>query len=418
MPVRALVSAAVIASTSIAAADGNDASDTREAAMLATFTPVSRADLGFRWQADALAAALATSQHDDAQVGGAATVSAEAGVTAAKDCDLVAAGGQVSARSDEHAVAAQQWGSVCLLGGDGHIALDHRLEWDVTPRLLAAPRLRPGLQRRETIGLDIYGSTRPLHDPGSSPDSQVPVHDWIQGGQARLETQVGWSDRDDGGDVRVLFDIVLRNFRFDHDSGPPTQVAIVAPRMEVATGAGPGAPFAGGLAGDLARVEGYRLAGLRFGGRLGGHLGGIAEGSGPATRQTLIVVGEGGVSVERDLARGVTVRLGGDRQGWADWDARYVIDDRATWSLLASRGRLHARLDVAAALEHVLSIGHRDDVPTGGVTLAAALDLGHDLALEAHGEAGRSVYARDAALDAPRWASETLLMLATHLHGH
>lgn len=377
--------------------------------MLETFSPVRSADLGFRWQADALAAALATSQRDDAQVGGAATLSAEAGITAAKDCDLVSAGGQVSARSDEHAVAAQQWGSVCLLGGDGHISLDHRLEWDVTPRLLAAPRLRPGMQRRETIGLDFYGSTRPLPDhPGA----------WIQGGEARLETEVGWSDPPSGHDVRVLFDIVARTIGFEHGGGPPTTIAIFAPRLEVATGAGLGAPFAGGLAGDLARVEGYRLGGLRFGGRLGGRVGGIAVGSGPATRQTMITVGEAGVSVERDLARGVTMRLGGDRHGWADWDARYVIDDRATWSLLASRGRMHARLDVAAAVDHVLAIDHRNNVGVGGVTLAAGYDLGHDMALEAHGEAGRSVYARDAAIDAPRWASETLVMLATHLRGH
>lgn len=383
------------------------ASDTREQAMLYDAVPVRRDQLGWRFRVDAVAAALATTDGKDRQAGGAGSVSAEVGLAATPDCDIAAIGGQLATRSDDRVVSAQQWASFCPLGGDGNLTFDHRLEWDVTPRLLAQPRLRPGVQRREIVGFNVMGSMRPVPDHA----------DWDQqGGTLRLEVDVGWAEHAPTGDLRPMMDVVLRNFRHDYgDGGPPLTLATITARFEVMVVTGdPAAPSVGSLSGDLARIEGVRAAGLRFGGRLGGRV--VPESAGTMTtyQQTLYTIAEGGVSAERDLARGVTMRLAGDRSGWPVWDGRFIVDDRATWSLLAQHRRFSARLDVAAAATHVLQIDGERTVATGGVTAEGQLALGAGIGLQLRSEVGRSVYAAGATLDDPRWASETWLMLAAH----
>ena len=174
----------LVLSASLPAFADPSASDTREAEMLYEAVPVRSDQLGWRFRADALAAALATTDGKDRQAGGAGAVSAEVALAATPDCDIVSVGGQLATRSDDRVVSAQQWASVCPLGGDGNLTFDHRLEWDVTPRLLAEPRLRPGVQRRETVAFNVFGSMRP-----------IPGHDWEQqGGTLRLEFEAGWAE--------------------------------------------------------------------------------------------------------------------------------------------------------------------------------------------------------------------------------
>lgn len=381
--------------------------DTREAAMLYDVVPVRRDQLGWRFRIDALAAAIATTDGKERQGGGAGSVSAEVGLAATPDCDIAAIGGQVATRSDDRVVSAQQWASVCPLGGDGNLTFDHRLEWDVTPRLLAAPRLRPGVQRREVVGFNVMGSMRPL--PGHANWDQ-------QGGLVRLEVGVGWAEHAQTADVRPKMDVVLRNFRYDYgDGGPPLTLATITVGLDVLTVTGdPAAPDVAGLAGDLARIDGVRAGGLRFGARLGGRVMDESKGTMATYQDRLWVIGEGGVSAERDLARGVTMRLAGDGNGWPVWDGRFVVDDRATWSVLAQRRRLSARIDLAAAATHVLQIDGDRTVATGGVTAEGQLVLGAGFGLKLRSEVGRSVYAAGATLDEPRWASETWLMLVAH----
>jgi hypothetical protein len=400
----------LILSTSLPAfaePDVPPASDTREAAMLTELVPVRRDQLGWRFRADALAAMLATTDGKDRQGGGAGSVSAEVGLAATPDCDIAAIGGQLATRSDDRVVSAQQWASVCPLGGDGNLTFDHRLEWDVTPRLLAAPRLRPGVQRREVVGFNVMGSMRPL-----------PGHDhWDQqGGVLRLEVGVGWAEHQNA-DVRPRMDVVLRNFRYDYgDGGPPLTLSTFIVGFDVLTVTGdPAAPDVAGLAGDLARIEGVRAGGLRFGGRLGGRVLVESAGTMATYQDRLWVLAEGGVSVERDLARGVTMRLAGDRNGWPVWDGRFIVDDRATWSVLAQHRRLSVRIDLAAAATHVLQIDGERTVGTGGVTAEGQLALAAGVGLKLRSEVGRSVYAAGATLDEPRWASETWLMLDAHV---
>jgi hypothetical protein len=408
----------LIVSSSMPAFAEPTASDTRESAMLYEFVPLRADQLGWRFRADALAAALATTDGKDRHEGGAGTVGAQLGLGATPDCDIVAAGGQLATRSDDRVVSAQQWASVCPLGGDGNLTFDHRLEWDVSPRLLAAPRLRPGVQRRETIGFNVFGSMRPLVDRG--PLTTLPERDWQQGGTLRLEFQYGWADQAPTGELQPMMDVVLRNFRHDYgDDGPPLTIAAITGRLEaLIVTREPKAPSVASLSGDLARVEGVRVGGVRLGGRLGGRLVPETDGMMRTYKQQLWVIGEGAASVERDLVHGVTTRLALERRGWPVWDGRFVVDDRATWSLFAHHDRLSGRVDVAAAAAHVLQIGEQHAVAMGGVTAEGQLELGAGFGLKLHSELGRSVYAPGATLDAPRWASETLLMLAAHVAHH
>ncbi len=411
-------SLALTASSPAFAGPGStDASDTRETAMLYDAVPIRHDQLGWRFRADLLAAALATTDGKDRQGAAAGTVSAQVSLGATPDCDVVSVGGQLATRSDDRVVSAQQWASLCPLGGDGNLTFDHRLEWDVSPRLLAAPRLRPGVQRRETVGFNVFGSIRPLHD---REPSTVPERDWQQGGTLRLEVQVGWTDHEDTGEVRPLMDVVLRNFRHDYgDDGPSLTLSAITARLEalVVTGA-PMAPSVASLSADLARVEGVRIGGVRLGGRLGGRIVPETRGSRMTYQQELWFVGEAAASVECDLARGLTARLAGDRRGWPAWDGRFVVDDRVTGSIFTAPGRLSGRLDIAAARTSLLQIGDRHDVATGGITAESQLDLGAGFALKLRSELGRSVYTAGATLDEPRWASETLLMLAAHAEHH
>jgi hypothetical protein len=417
MRVHVISCSLAIAASSPAVAEpsSTDASDTRESAMLYEAVPIRRDQLGWRFRADLVAAALATTDGKDRHEGAVGTVSAQLGLGATPDCDIVAAGGQLATRSDDRVVSAQQWASLCPLGGDGNLTLDHRLEWDVMPRLLAAPRLRPGVQRRETVGFNVFGSTRPLHDRGAL--TLVPERDWQQAGTMRLEVQVGWSDHDPTNEVRPMMDVVLRNFRHDYgDDRPPLTIAAITARLEaLVVGGMPAAPSVGSLSADLARVEGVRVGDVRLGGRLGGRIVPETDGSKMTYHQQVWVIGEASASVEYDLAHGVTTRLAGDRRGWPAWDGRFVVDDRVTWSILAGLGRLSGQLDVAAASTHMLEVGERHDVGTGGVTAEGQLDLGTGFGLKLRSELGRSVYAPGATFDEPRWASETLLMLAAHV---
>ena len=394
--------------TGVAHADVVEPLDTRESALLYDATPLRSDEVGFAWRAEALAAALATT--GNGSTGGLASASGEFAVTGAGDCDAVTAGGQLAGRSDDRTVSAQQWASVCPLGGDGFIRVDHLLEWDVQPRLLAAPRFRAGHQRRESIALDFFGSQRNVRGDLSL----VEPRDWWQGGQFRLELQFGWLDTTGMTEVRALFDIVLMHWLHKQAGGSIFKLAIFAPRLDALFVEDlPGDPGMGTLAVDLGRIENVELGPFHIGGRLGGRVGGISVGREETFRTTFVTVGEGGIYIERELADRVTTRLAGDRLSFPTYTGGLAIDDRATWSLTAERGRFRGKLELAAASTHLINVAKRKDIANGGVTVEAEYDLGHHVALAARSEAGKSVYAKSATLDEPRWASETQLVLAT-----
>lgn len=385
--------------------------DTRESALLYEATPLRSDELGLSWRAEALAAALASTGNPDLPpAGGVASVSGEIAITGAGDCDAFTAGGQLASRSDEQRLSAQQWASVCPLGGDGFIRIDHRFEWDTTPRLLAAPRLRTGAQRRESFALDFFGSERPLRGELSL----LEPRDWIQGGELRLELQFAWSEARGWDELRAFMDVVLFTWRHLQSDGSTFSLAVFAPRLDVLENmSSHDDAGVGTLAVDIGRIENVKLGPVYVGGRLGGRLAGMSIGRDERYRLVMAAVGEASVYVERPLVRDVTLRLAGDRRSWPTYNGGLAVDDRATLSLSARRGRLRALLELAAAKTHLLDARARKDVANGGLTAEASYDLGKHFVVAARSEAGKSSYAKHARFDDPKWASETQLVLAT-----
>ena len=388
-------------------ADITDHVQSREAELLYDATPLRSDEIGFAWRAEALAAALATT--GNGSTGGVASVSGEVAVTGASDCDAVTAGGQLTGRSDDRTLAAQQWTTVCPLGGDGFIRLENLVEWDVQPRLLAMPRFRAGRQRRETFAFVMFGSKRNARGELSF----LEPTDWWQGGEMRMELQFGWLPSTGLDEVSAVMDIVLRHYLHTQRDGSIFDWSLFAARLDAVFADGPGDPSTGTLTVDLGRIENVHAGPVHVGGRLGGRLGGVAVGREETYRMQHVAVGEAGVYAERELIDGVTTRLAGDRTGAPTYNGELAIDDRATWSLLVKRGRLRASLALAAARTTLIHATHNTAVANGGLTLAAEYTLNKYFALAARSEAGKSVYARGATLDEPRWASETQLVLAT-----
>jgi hypothetical protein len=399
----------VLISAPLAAAE--PASDTREAALMTSFEPVRADEVGLHASADGVLAALATTDGNDGQAGGAASVSGQVGIAATPDCDLFALGGQIATRSDDRVVSLQQWATACPLGGDGNLTINHRLEWDTTPRLLAAPRLRPGEQRRETISFDVFGSERPFHD-----DQRLNEHDFMQGGTAELAIGVEWGGTEHAA-INPVLDIMFRKFRHDYgDDGPSLKLDAIGLRLEVlaTTGMMGAGPDVATMSGQLGHVEGVRFLGLRFGGGIGGRVAPESKGLDTTYKSKFWTIGEGALSVERDLIRHVTLRIQGERKGWPLWDGRFLVDDRATGSLVSKRGRITGHLDLFAAREHLLATEGRDDVSVEGVTAGAELVLASGVAVQLRSEVGLSAYAPGATFEDPRLASETMLSLAAH----
>lgn len=396
-----------------ASADTLDTADTRESALLYDATPLRRDELGLSWRVEAIAAALAsTGTSEPTSAGGVASVSGEIAVTGAGDCDALTVGGQLASRSEGPELAAQQWASVCPLGGDGFIRIDHRFEWDTSPRLLAPPRLRPDARRSESVALEMFGSERPLRGELSL----VEPRDWIQGGELRLEVQLAWSEARGWDEMRAFMDAVLLTWRHLQSDGSTFSLALFAPRLDALENvSSPDDAGVGTLALDLGRIENVKLGPVYVGGRLGGRVAGMSIGRDERYRLVMAGVGEAGLYVERALATDTRLRLAADRRSWPTYRGGLAVDDRATLSLSARRGRWRALLALAAAKTHLLDARGRKDVVNGGVTAEASYDLGKHFVLAARSEAGKSSYAKHARFDDPKWASETQLVLATRL---
>jgi len=359
--------------------------------------------LALRYRLDAVAAGLASTDGNERQGGGVGTASVDLGLGAKTNCDLVAAGAQVSGRSSERLLSISQWASICPLAemgsGRGYIDLDHRLDWDVTPRLLAVPSMRQGAQRRETVGFDFVGSLVPWH-ADEDPNDPTTV-EWIQGGRARMEVAVGWSDDERMKDVLFFFDIVFRTYHRDYHDDKPLTLDVAKLRMDVAgLTRDPDERTSGTLAADLGKIEGLRAGPFRFGARLGGRVGGIAKGRDETYAMEHIAVGEGALSAELGPAR-----LEGERKSFVAWDTRLVVDNRATASVRGS-------LDLSIAHTALRGINTRAKAVTGGVLAEAAYDVSKHLSLRARSEFGRSLYIPGVQLEQPRWASETMLLVA------
>jgi len=406
-----------VAGAGVAAADP---ADTREAALREPAVEVAAADLRTSWRVDAIGATESVAAGGEltslatASVGGEVAVSHEA-------CDIVVAGGQADLRTGDQPLSFQQWASLCPLAGILRLELDHRLAWDVRPRLLAPPRLRPGASRRETIGIEMVGATERWNDPGPLSLAPPPA-EYTMAVYARMDVGFGWlAGAGAPLDLQAKADMRGFGFRRERDDGStPLEVWVFAAKADILTrddvmsaNLGAAARF------DAVEVTGARAAGLRWGGRLGVGMGFVSGGEGARARVASVLTGLGELSVERDVVRKpddlLTVRGTAGRDAWPLWDGRLVVDDRVTAEVAIHKRRLSLRSQLALARSHLVAVdGTVTDGTTGGLTQIADLTVTRHLTLRSRTEVGVSAYAPGATADAPGRAVETTLTAVLH----
>ena len=408
----------VLALCALAGAATADPLALREDALRERPVELEAADVKLTWRVDAVGASTGSRTAAANALAHTASVGAEVAVTGPY-CDFLAAGGQVDARSGELApLALQQWASLCPLSGVVRVILDHRLLWDVTPRLLAPPRLRPDGNRRELIGFE-FGA---WGEKERNPFARVPVPREYAGLMAmRLEIGVGWaSDASRTEDISASVDVDVVRYVIERlDGTPPFEARLVSFAFDMVDPTDPADPrwnLVTTMRLDAGRVDGVRVGGgVRLGAALGLGLAGVMwSPDGRMTTSNDVIAGRAALSLERDLGD-ATVRVAAGRDLWPTWDGRAVFDDRVTASVRATAAGVRGRVEASAARVRLLDADHGlRDTPVGGVAVIAERDLGDHLTARGHVEVGRSVYAAGASFEAPRWAAESVLSLQLH----
>ena len=379
-------------------------------------------EVGARWELDGHLAGTRDANGDAIE----GSVGAWFGLAHTKQCQLVGIGGQLDLRSGDRPLTIQQSATICFLAaeGGGYGAVDHRLEWDVVPRLLAIPTRVPGPQRSETIGVKLAGGPVPDEIPGIE----------SRGGAIEFRIGVGWNEAH--WDLRALFGLWIRDFTKRYaDDGPPIHTEAFGMWVEGLTseeriGMARAQTDVGGLHFLLAKIDGIRLgAGFRLGGRLGAwlaaagsyRLADLPSATAPATSKDekshvkSLPTGEGGVWVEHDLVGSFVGKLAAEAKADPAWNGRMVVDERATASIEGSAGDLTARLAASIAYTHVISALDRAGFENGGVSFEASYELADGIDVRTRIEAGRSVYGPDATFDHPTWGTQAMVMLAGHI---
>lgn len=392
-----------------------DPLDLRQSTLREPEPELSIADVRFTWRTDLIAAM----RNDGAALAQDLSASAELAVTGS-DCDFVAAGGQADLqRTAEAPLALQQWASVCPLSGVARIAIDHRLVWDVRPRLLAPPRLRPDGNRSETVGVEMsLWREKPVNPYNRMPSPR----EYARMGATRAEITAPWSE--DGAALDLAMTVRMDAIHYTRerlDGSPPFELHVMTIAADVMGAAEPAMDVAGrtpstasALRFDAGRVEGVRLGGgVRLGAALGFGDAMIMYG-GRTPGMVDALVGRAGLSLERDLA-GVRARVEAGRDLWPTWDGRAVIDDRVTASAAGAIGGVRGRIALSAAAARLLTAGGTLTTTTvGGLSASGERALTGCLTARGYLEVGRSVYAAGASFEAPRWAAEGMLSLQLH----
>ena len=375
------------------------------------------AALRLSWRVDAALSSFTAAVDGESTAAGIAAASGEAALSHGED-DLVVIGGQIGAGAGETApLAAQQWAELALMRGDIDYTIGHHLEWDVRPTLLAPPRLRADLNRRETIRVSFHALSMQLNDPG--PLALVPVPperlrfgwmdtriaiDWTAGEQAAL------------GSTSVGAEMGMLGYARERaDGGDPLEVWVFHSGAEMTIPAvEDDTPSVMQMHFDLFRVAGARAGDFRIGARAGfaAHSLLRASADGEVVESADALTLEPGLSIERDAGE-LTWRLAAERSHWAHWSGAAIIDDRATLSFRAPWGRFRTRAEVFGARSHRLTLaGDLTGATTGGMSTLVETDLGRHATLRVRNDVGRGFYAAGATLDEPRWAAETLATLA------
>ena len=417
---RALPAVLVLAAFPATAA-AQSLSVTRESA-LHEDVPVSvemvPAKLHLSWRLDAALSSVTSAVDGETASAGVAGVEGEVGLAHGED-DLIVVGGQVAAGAGETApLTAQQWAQLALFRGDIDYVLGHHLEWDVRPTLLAPPKLRADLNRRETITVKFHALSAQLNPPGPL-DLVEETPEYLRFGWMDTRITLDWAAGDTAalGSTSVAAGMGMFGYaREREDGGVPLEVWIFHSGAEMTMPeGGDDAISVMQMYFDVFRVSGARIGDWRVAARAGfaAHsLYRYDDAAGEAIESTDAISLEPAASIERDAGE-ATYKVAAERNHWAHWTGSAIIDDRLSLAVTAPLGRFRTRAEIFGARSHRLSLGGGlAAATTGGMSALIETDLGRHAIFRIRNDVGRGFYAAGATLEEPRWAAETLATLS------
>lgn len=372
---------------------------------------------GLRWSAFAQLvgegeAALALRER---RAEGTAAVGAELRVVRER-CEPVRLGGQARlAWSGAARPSAEQWASGCLDADFLMAELGHHLEWDVRPSLLAPIQLRAGLNRRETMSVNVQMLRMPLS--------------LLDGPEPRLVPRT---------DAFVLFDVELHaSWMWSEDTPPAAHQEVeaigiryerpaIAPwgerrdyGVDVVAGGGEFTDAGSSVAAWVVRISNYQ-SGPVF---VTGGIGFSSAGIGPLVTRGDITEHQIDLTTPRAL---VALETGGSRlhgyvRGTNDIglgaDGYILRDSRLAGGLALEAPGTRLGLDGFVGKTKLYAL---DVAPvrgtTGGAALSLARGLGAHLEATLQLEVARSFYAlapeaMAGALGPPRWGVNAMAAL-------
>jgi hypothetical protein len=416
LPALALL-AALLCSGASSAAD--PLAVTRESAVHEAAAPqieMVPAKLRLSWRVDGALASVTAADDEQTTAAGTAGIEGEVALSHGED-DLIVVGGQVAAGAGDTApLTAQQWAKLALFRGDIDYTIGHRLEWDVRPTLLAPPRLRADLNRRETIEVAFHALSMVVNDPGPLALVAVPP-EHVRFGWMDSRVTLDWTAGDPAGpgSASVASSMGMIGYaREREDGGEPLEVWVFHAGAEMQMPEDADAASVMQMHFDLLRVAGARVGDFRIGGRAGfaAHSLLRSDPAGEVVESTDAMTLEPGLSIARDVGD-VTWKLAAERSHWIHWSGDAIIDDRATLSMTTPWGRFRARAELFGARSHRLALGGAlAAASTGGLSTLVETDLGRHAIFRVRSDVGRGFYAAGATLEDPRWAAETLATLS------
>ncbi len=353
------------------------------------------------------------------------TAGAEVGAPG-RTCDYFRGGGQgrLSFEDGWHA-SADQWASVCAPLQATVIELEHELEWDVRPSLLARLGLRPGRVRRETVRLRwapvrFSMAALKLDDPHlvhkppggaaqGAPDGELVVFD--------INTEMSWlwTSRSQVA-MHAVPDATPFGYRRDQDA-PWGDARDLEVRLFRA--GGELADNAASVALWLLQLDNVKLGPLFTSGGIGFASAGAGAFVTDTKREIDITRWRASLGVETGGER-VHGALRATRDLSLAPDGYIVIDHRATASGVVELGATRLALDATIARDEVrVPPSLRTRATVGGAALSLVRDLDRHLRASLQVEVARSFYARDEQ-DAqpaqmqdfmPRWGTRALAVL-------
>jgi hypothetical protein len=416
---------APLAALLLAAIPGTAAADTlavtREAALhedVPAQVDVVPAALRLSWRMDAALSSVTATVDEDTATAGVAGVEAELALSHGPD-DLIVVGGQLGAGvGDTAPMSAQQWAQLALFRGDIDYTIGHHLEWDVRPTLLAPPRMRADLNRRETVTVSFHALSARTNPRGPL-DLVDETPEYLRFGWMDTRVTIDWTAGDDAllGATSVGAGMGMIGYaRERDDGGDPLEVWIFHSGAEMLMPGEPDATTVMQMYFDLFRVAGARVGDFRVAARAGfaAHSLLRADPEDPQAEPeyTDAITLEPAVAVERDFDE-ATVRLAAERSHWGHWTGSAIIDDRLSFALTAPIGRFRTRAELFGARSHRLTLGGGlAAATTGGSSALIETDVGRHAVFRVRSDVGRGFYATGATLDEPRWAAETLATLS------